>query len=125
MRRETDLKAIAALQRALREELGLSIPFTAEEYRAALDCKHAQRGRKPSQRALRCTQMTTSGTFVLPVPNNLSPIEEEHCKFHQLAHVVLKHTRPGKTRYTLEEERYAEAFADAMMAQGLGTVAIG
>jgi hypothetical protein len=32
--------------------------------------------------------------------------------------------RPGKTRYTAEEEQYAEAFAGAMMAQGLGSVAV-
>jgi hypothetical protein len=124
MQRGTDRAAVAALQRALREELGLSIPFTSEEYRAALGRVRAQRGRTPSQQALPCTQVQADGTFVLPVPEDLSPIEQEHRKFHQLAHVVLKHVRPGKTTYTAEEERYAEAFADAMMAQGLGSVAV-
>lgn len=124
MPRETDGAVVAALQRALREELGLRIPFTAEEYRAALDRVRAQRGTASGDLELPCTQLRENGTFVLPVPEYLSLVEQEHRKFHQLAHVVLKHARPGKTRYTAEEEQYAEAFADAMMAQGLGTVTV-
>ena len=55
---------------------------------------------------------------LLPVPEDLGLVEQEHRKFHQLAHIALKHARPGKTRYSAEEEQYAEVFADAMMARG-------
>lgn len=125
MRDELERASVAEIQRALREELGLCIPFTAEEFRTALDRARACRGIRPGELPLlRCTQQQTGGTFVIPVPQALSRVEQEHLKFHQLAHIVLKHTRLGKTVYSAEEERDAEAFADAMMAQGLGTVAI-
>src|SRR5579862_4802072 len=124
MRQGTDQGAINQLQRALQEELGLTIPFTPEEYRVALDRVRARHGMAPGEMPLlRCTQVRRDGTFVIPVPADLSLIEQEHCKFHQLGHIVLKHTRQGKVLYSVEEERYAEAFADAMMARGLGSVA--
>jgi hypothetical protein len=122
---ESDLASVAELQRALREDFGLRIPFTAEEFRTALDRVRARRGMRPGELPpLRCTCRQPDGTFVIPVPRELSPAEQEHLKYHQLAHIVLKHAQSGKTHYTTREERDAEAFADAMMAQGLGTSAI-
>lgn len=73
---------------------------------------------------LRCTYQRPDGALVTPVPQELSQAEQEHVRFHQLAHIVLKHTRPGNTAYTVEEERYAEAFADEMITRGLGSVAV-
>ena len=116
---------VAAAQRALREDFGLGIPFTTGEFRAALDQVRARRGMGPGELPrLRCTYQLPDGAFVTPVPQELGRAEQEHVQFHQLAHIVLKHTRPGKTTYTVEEERYAEAFADEMLTRGLGSVAV-
>jgi hypothetical protein len=125
MRSVTDRRDIAALQRALLHELGLHIPFSAEEYRAALEHARVRHGTRSGGLPLvPCTQQRRDGTFVIPVPDDLSMVEEEHRVFHQLAHVFLNHARPGKSLYSAVEERAAEAFADAMMARGLGTAPI-
>jgi len=62
------------------------------------------------------TSLTPGGAFVLPEPQGLSRVEVEHLRFHQLAHIVLGHARQGKVSYSTKEERYAEAFDDAMWA---------
>jgi len=106
--------------RLFREELGLVPPFTSRDYRTALDRRRARRGLTPGALPVAtCTEQRTGAdgrpSFVVPVPAGPLSIEQEHATFHGMAHILRRHQQLATGLYTAEQEREAEALADALM----------
>src|SRR5579875_2183095 len=112
MRHNTEQAVIVEIQRSLRWEFGLNIPFTAAEFRTALDRVRASRGVLPGRSMRRqCPRLRANHTFTISVPAGVTRVEQEHIQFHQLAHIALQHIREAGSAYSDQEEDAAEAFA--------------
>lgn len=115
---------VAEILEAVRVELGLAPPFTTERFREALDRLRARRGLEPGALPpYTCTERNEAGTgFVIPYPADAPRVDQEHAKYHGLAHVMLKHQPLAAGIYTAAQERDAEAMADALMTVSLNDV---
>jgi len=108
--------------RMVRDDFGLTPPFTSAELRDALDQVRARRGLPPGWLpTYSCTERRgdRGENVVIPVPSNVPKAEQEHATFHGLGHLMLDHPQLATGVYTVEQERAAEAFADAMMTYSI------
>jgi len=108
--------------RMIRDDFGLTPPFTTAELRDALDQVRARRGLPPGWLpTYSCTERrgTRGEHIVIPYPSNVPQAEQEHAQYHGIAHLMLEHTQLATGVYTAEQEREAEAFADEMMTYAI------
>jgi hypothetical protein len=108
--------------RMVRDDFGLTPPFTAVDLRDALDQVRARRGLPPGWLPTdSCTERRGAHgeNIVIPYPSNVPKAEQEHAQFHGIAHIVLKHQHLATGVYTAEQEREAEEFADEMMTYSI------
>jgi len=108
--------------RLVRDDLGLTPPFTSADLRDALDQVRARRGLPPGWLpTYSCTERrgARGENVVIPVPSNVPKAEQEHATFHGLGHLMLDHPQLATGVYTIEQERAAEAFADTMMTYSI------
>jgi len=108
--------------RMIRDDFGLTPPFTTADLRDALDQVRARRGLPPGWLpTYSCTERrgARGENIVIPYPSNVPKAEQEHAKFHGIAHIMLDHTQLTTGVYTMEQEREAEAFADEMMTYAI------
>ncbi len=108
--------------RMVRDDFGLTPPFTSADLRDALDQVRARRGLPPGWLpTYSCTERRgdRGENIVIPVPSNVPKAEQEHATFHGLGHLMLDHPQLATGVYTVEQERAAEAFADAMMTYAI------
>jgi len=104
------------LIRAVREELGLAPPFTAPQFRTALDRLRGRRGVLPGTLSpyMCIAKDEQRGTYVIPVPEYAALVEREHAVLHGLGHLLAEHTPLTDGLYTMAQEREAEGVADAL-----------
>lgn len=114
--RRTDQTEHEVLVRAVHEELGLSVPFTVEEFAAAFD-----RVYPPAVRARHRPACTTrqGRNVTIPVPSGVRVLEEAFHTYHGLMHVALEHAADRSGRYTAAQEEQADLAALAMMTYSL------
>ncbi len=99
----------------VRDDFGLTPPFTTAELRDALDQVRARRGLPRGWLPpYSCTEKRDKD-IMIPYPSNVPKAEQEHAKWHGIAHIVLEHTQLATGVYAVEQEREAEAWADVMM----------
>ena len=105
----------AAYLRMVRDDFGLTPPFTTAELRDDLDQVRARRGLPRGWLPpYSCTEKRDKDTMI-PYPSNVPKAEQEHAKWHGIAHIVLEHMQLATGVYAVEQEREAEAWADVMM----------
>jgi len=108
--------------RMVRDDFGLTPPFTTAELRDALDQVRARRGLPPGWLpTYSCTERrgARGEHIVIPYPSNVPKAEQEHAKFHGIAHIMLEHKQLTTGVYAMEQEREAEEFADEMMTYSI------
>jgi hypothetical protein len=119
----TDEAAKRAEQlRMIRDDFGLTPPFSTAELRDALDQVRARRGLPPGWLpTYSCTERrgVRGENIVIPYPSNVPKAEQEHAQFHGIAHIMLDHQQLTTGVYTAEQEREAEEWADEMMTYSI------
>ena len=108
--------------RMVRDDFGLTPPFTSAALRDALDQVRARRGLPPGWLpTYSCTERrgARGENIVIPYPSNVPRAEQEHAQFHGIAHIMLEHKQLTTGVYTAEQERDAEEWADAMMTYAI------
>jgi len=116
---EDEAATHAEYLRMVRDDFGLTPPFTTAELRDALDQVRARRGLPLGWLpTYSCTEKRDKDVMI-PYPSNVPKAEQEHAKWHGIAHVVLEHPRLATGVYAVEQERAAEAWADAMMTYSI------
>jgi len=108
--------------RMVRDDFGLTPPFTAVDLRDALDQVRARRGLPPGWLPTdSCTERRGAHGehIVIPYPSNVPQAEQEHAQYHGIGHIMLKHQQLATGVYTTEQEREAEEFADEMMTYAI------
>ncbi len=108
--------------RMVRDDVGLTPPFTSAALRDALDHVRARRGLPLGWLpTYSCTERRgdRGENIIIPYPSNVPKAEQEHATFHGIAHIVLEHPQRATGVYTVEQEREAEKFADEMMTYSI------
>jgi len=108
--------------RMVRDDFGLTPPFTTAALRDALDQVRARRGLPPGWLpTYSCTERrgVRGENIVIPYPSNVPKAEQEHAQFHGIAHIMLEHQQLATGVYTAEQERDAEEWADEMMTYSI------
>jgi len=116
---EDEAATRAEYLRMVRDDFGLTPPFTTAELRDALDQVRARRGLPLGWLpTYSCTEKRDKDVMI-PYPSTVPKAEQEHAKWHGIAHVVLEHPQLATGVYAVEQERAAEAWADAMMTYSI------
>jgi len=106
----------------VRDDFGLTPPFSTAALRDALDQVRARRGLPPGWLpTYACTERRggRGENIVINYPSNVPKAEQEHAQFHGIAHIMLDHQHLATGVYTAEQEREAEEFADEMMTYSI------
>ena len=102
---EDEAATHAEYLRMVRDDFGLTPPFTTAELRDALDQVRARRGLPLGWLpTYSCTEKRDKDVMI-PYPSNVPKAEQEHAKWHGIAHVVLEHPQLATGVYAVEQER--------------------